>query len=105
MIDSTLVERCEFSYHTGRNPLQTKGGIVRVQIEDALVLSKWGMQVKEANGNTVRMSILSSARAAIGYYGVMVETKSKDSSGEESLYRYKHEEQICILFNAWCLGN
>ena len=94
-----------FYSHTGKNPQQNKGGIVRVQIRDALVLSKWGMQVKEANGNTVRMSILSSARAAIGYYGVMVETKSKDSSGEESLYRYKHEEQICILFNAWCLGN
>ncbi|KAJ7377337.1 hypothetical protein OS493_029696 [Desmophyllum pertusum] len=88
---------------TGKNPQQNKGGIVRVQIRDALVLSKWGMQVKEANGNTVRLSIMSSAQAAIGYYDVMVETKSKDSSGEESLYRYKHEEQICILFNAWCL--
>lgn len=70
---------------------------MRVEIRDALVLSKWGMQVKEANGNTVRLSIMSSANAAIGYYDVMVETRSKDSSGDEALYRYKHEEQIFYL--------
>ena len=63
------------------------------------------MQVKEADGETVQLSIMSSAQAAIGYYDVIVETKSKDSSGEESLHRYRHEEQICILFNAWCKGN
>ena len=62
------------------------------------------MQVKEANGKTVRLSIMSSAQAAIGYYDVIVETKSKDSAGEKSMHRYKHEEQICILFNAWCKG-
>lgn len=94
-----------FYFCAGKNPKQNKGGIVRIQIQDALILSKWGMQIKEANGNTVRLSIMSSAQASIGYYDVMVETKSKDSSGEESLHRFKHQEQICILFNAWCLGN
>ncbi|XP_078360106.1 protein-glutamine gamma-glutamyltransferase K-like, partial [Oculina patagonica] len=88
---------------TGKNPQQSKrGGIVRVQKQDTLILSKWGWQVKEANGNTVRLSVMSSSQAAIGYYDVMVETKSKDSTGEQSLHRHKHEEQICILFNAWC---
>ncbi|XP_078360115.1 protein-glutamine gamma-glutamyltransferase K-like isoform X2 [Oculina patagonica] len=102
---------------TGKNPQQNKGGVVRVEIQDGeLIHSKWGMRMspkkpvemgnantsEEANGNTVHLSIMSSAQAAIGYYDVMVETKSKDSSGEESLHRHKHEEQICILFNAWC---
>lgn len=91
---------------TGKNPKENKGGIVRVKIRDTLIVSKWGMHVnEEADGKTVRLSIMSSAQAMIGYYDVMVETKSKDSSGEESLHRHKHEEQICILFNAWCLGN
>ena len=89
---------------TGKNPKQSKRGIVRIRVRDTLILSKWGMQVKEANGKTVRLSIMSSAQAAIGYYDVIVETKSKDSSGEKSLHRYKHEEKICILFNAWCKG-
>lgn len=93
-----------FCSRTGKKPQQNKGGIVRVEIRDAVLASKWGMQVKETNGNTVCLSIMSSAQATIGYYDVMVETKSKDSSGEESLHRHKHEEQICILFNAWCRG-
>ena len=93
-----------FYSRTGKNPKQNKGGIVRVEIRDALIASKWRMQVIETDGNTVRLSITSSAQAMIGHYDVMVETKSKDSSGEESLHRHKHEEQICILFNAWCPG-
>ena len=93
-----------FYSSTGKTPKQNKGSIVRVEIRDALVVSKWGMQVKKTNRNTVRLSITSSAQAMIGYYDVIVETKSKDSSGEESLHRHKHEEQICILFNAWCPG-
>ena len=63
------------------------------------------MQVKEANGNTVRLSIMSAAKAIIGPYQVMIETKSKDSSGEVSMSRYKHEKEIYILFNVWCSGN
>ena len=79
---------------------------MRVKIRDQLVSSKWGMQVKQTNGNTVRLLVMPSVNAAIGYYELMVETKSKDSSGDVSPYRYKHEEeQICILFNAWCQGN
>ena len=98
-----------FDSHTGKNPTQNKRGIVRVQIGEVKNL-KWGMQVKkqegeQASGNTVQLSIMSSAQASIGYYDVMVETKSKDSSGEESLHRFKHQEQICMLFNAWCKGN
>ena len=63
------------------------------------------MQVKEANGSTVRLSIMSSAKAIIGRYEIFIETKHKESSGEASFFRYKHEEQICLLFNAWCSGN
>ena len=91
---------------TGNNPKENKGGIqVRVAIQkEALIPSTWGMQVKKDNGDKVHLSIMSSAQASIGYYDVIVETKSKDSSGEESLHRHKHKEQICILFNAWCPG-
>ncbi len=83
--------------HAEKNSYQDKVVVVRVEKRDTLLLSKWGMQVKEANGNTVRLSVMSSAQAAIGYYDVMVETKSKDSSGVTSLYQCKNGEQICFM--------
>ena len=63
------------------------------------------MQIKEANGKTIRLSIMSAAKPITGRYKVFIETKSKDSSGEMAMSRYKFEGQICILFNAWCAGN
>ena len=73
---------------------------------DALTPKKWGMQVKEAHGNTVRLSVMPSAvKAIIGRYEVFIETKRKGLPDEKSMSRYKHEEKICILFNAWCAGN
>ena len=63
------------------------------------------MQIKEAGGNTVRLSIMPPANAITGQYEIFIETKSKNSSGEILTYRYKHEEQFYILFNAWCAGN
>ncbi|KAJ7377341.1 hypothetical protein OS493_029700 [Desmophyllum pertusum] len=87
---------------TGKRPQESKGSIVRVAFRDSLTPTQWGMQVREANGSTVHLSIISSAKAIICRYEVFIETKSKNSSGETSLFRYKHEEQICVLFNAWC---
>ena len=78
---------------------------MRVAFRDSLSPKQWGMQVKEASGSTVRLSIMSSAKVVIGRYEMFIETKRKEASEEESLFRYKHEEQICVLFNAWCPGN
>ena len=89
----------------GKRPQESKGSIVRVAVGESLSPKHWGMQVKEASGSTVHLSIMSSAKAIIGRYEVFIETKHKGASGEESLFRYKHEEQICVLFNAWCSGN
>ena len=83
--------------YADRNSNENKAVVVRVEVRDALLLSKWGMQVKETNGNRVRLSIMSSAQAAIGCYDVMVETKSKNSSQEASLYRCKNGERICFI--------
>lgn len=87
---------------TGKRPQESKGSIVRVAVGESLSPKHWGMQVKETSGSTVHLSIMSSAKAIIGRYEVFIETKRKGASGEESLFRYKHEELICILFNAWC---
>lgn len=76
---------------------QKKVAIVRVEFCNALLRWKWGMQIKEANGNTVRPSVMSSVQATVGYYSVRVETKSQDSFGETSLYQLKNGQQICFM--------
>lgn len=65
----------------------------------------WGVQIKENNGNTVRLSIMPAANAIIGQYEMFIETKSTDSSGEKFVHRFQHKEHLYILFNAWCTGN
>lgn len=99
------ISSCAIVSLLGKRPQESKGSIVRVAFLDSLSPKQWGMQVKEASGSTVSLSIMSSAKAIIGRYEMFIETKRKEVSEEESLFRYKHEEQICILFNAWCSGN
>ncbi|KAJ7377340.1 hypothetical protein OS493_029699 [Desmophyllum pertusum] len=85
-------------FATDKNPHQNEAFTARVEIQDVLLLSKWGMQVKEASGNTVCLSVMSSAQAMIGCYDVKVETKRKGScSGEISQYRCKNGEQIWFM--------
>ena len=85
------------SYSSDKNCDQKKVDIVRVEFCKALLRSKWGMQIKEANGNTVRLSVMSSDQAMVGYYNVRVETKSKDSFSETSLYQLKNGQKICFM--------
>ena len=76
---------------------QKEVATVRVEFLNTLLTSKWGMQIKEANGNTVRLSVMSSAQAVPGYYNVRVETKSQDCFGATSLYQLKNGQQICFI--------
>ncbi|XP_044172824.1 protein-glutamine gamma-glutamyltransferase K-like isoform X1 [Acropora millepora] len=87
---------------TGKRPLESKGSLKRVTVQDSLTPMTWGMQIKENNGNTVRLSIMPAATAIIGQYEMSVETKSTDSSGEKFIHRFQHKEHLYILFNAWC---
>ena len=85
------------SYSSDKNSEQKTVGIVRVEFCNALLRSKWGMQIKEVNGSTVRVSVVSSHQATAGCYSVRVETKSQDSFGETSLYQLKNGQQICFV--------
>lgn len=76
-----------------------------MSIQDRLTTNQWGMQVTEASGNTVHLSIMSSAKSITGRYDVLIETNSTASSGDDSLFRHKVEEQIFVLFNPWCSGD
>ena len=63
------------------------------------------MQIKQVSGKTVRLEVMPSAKALIGQYEVFVETRMTDAAGKKVVFRYKDDDKICVLFNAWCEGN
>lgn len=53
---------------------------------------------------TANIRVMTRADAIVGQYGLFVETVAKD---EENVFhcRYKHEDDIFLLFNPWAPGN
>jgi len=98
------------SHFAGSRPQESKGSISRAVIQDNHDLdpAHWGMKISKVSGKTVRLTIMPSAKAIIGDYEVYVETKmapsENDTSGKKLICKYKDNEKLCILFNAWCKG-
>ena len=86
----------------GSRPQESKGSIVRVAIHEILNPVTWGMKIKQISGKTLHLTIMPSAKALIGQYEVFVETKMADD--KKSVFRYKDDHKVCVLFNAWCKG-
>ncbi len=62
------------------------------------------MEKVDVCDDTVKASVAPFPRAIIGSYDVYVETKV-EVDGEEKINRYElEEEDIYVLFNAWCKG-
>lgn len=88
---------------TGSRPQESKGSLYRTVIRDTLVSTQWGMKIKHVSGKSVRLTVMPSAKAIIGHYEVYVDTKEVDTSGKKvNPVKYKNDEGLCILFNAWC---
>lgn len=93
------------SYFAGSRPQESKGSISRAVIQDNyLDPAQWGMKISKVSGKTICLTIMPSAKAIIGDYEVYVETKMVDTSGKKLVCKYKDNEKLCILFNAWCKG-
>lgn len=93
------------SHFAGSRPQESKGSISRAVIQDNhLDPAHWGMKISKVSGKTIRLTIMPSAKAMIGDYEVYVETKMLDTSGKKLICKYKDNEKLCILFNAWCKG-
>ena len=81
--------------------------MIRVAATDDLTTSRWGMKIKHAQEKTVCLTVMSSAKAFVGKYDLYVETRIKsdaEDSGDQLEFRYKHKEEMIVLFNAWCKG-
>jgi len=62
------------------------------------------MKIKQISGKTVRLTVMPSAKAIISEYEVFVETKMTDAAGKKLVFRYKDDDKVSVLFNAWCKG-
>lgn len=62
------------------------------------------MKIKQISGNTMHLVVMPSAKALIGQYEVFVETKMTNAAGKKKVFRYKDDDTVCVLFNAWCKG-
>ena len=52
----------------------------------------------------MHLVVMPSAKALIGQYEVFVETKMTNAAGKKIVFRYKDDDTVCVLFNAWCKG-
>lgn len=87
---------------TGRRPQESKGSVIRALLRQTLSTTQWGIKVKQVSGKTVRFTVMPSAKAMIGQYEVFVETIMNDADGSKLVFRYKDDDKVCVLFNAWC---
>lgn len=94
------IDVIQLQFVIGSRPQESKGSIVRVAIQEILTPAKWGMKVKQISGKTLQLTVMPSAEALIGQYEVFVETKMTDD--EKPVFKYKDDDTICVLFNAWC---
>ena len=88
----------------GRRPQESKGSVIRALLRQTLSTTQWGIKVKKVSGKTVSFTVMPSAKAMIGQYEVFVETIMKDADGRKLVFRYKDDDKVCVLFNAWCKG-
>ncbi|KAK5859695.1 hypothetical protein PBY51_021228 [Eleginops maclovinus] len=84
---------------TGPLPLVSKGTHVIVPLVDHLEDERWEAKIVEQNGNKIKLSVNSPARAVIGLYGLTVTTSTLKG---EAANTFNSTKNIVMLFNPWC---
>ncbi|XP_069113244.1 protein-glutamine gamma-glutamyltransferase K-like isoform X2 [Argopecten irradians] len=98
----------QMKFRTGLNPLAPRGTEVIINIdEDGNKInnsSKWQARVaSKMPAQTLDIEIYSPYDCIVGKWDMHVYTISKDKrGGGKKKLHYKHDEDIFILFNAWC---
>ncbi|XP_050399460.1 protein-glutamine gamma-glutamyltransferase 4 isoform X1 [Patella vulgata] len=87
---------------TGARPQQSKGTVIPVVGNETIDPNGWGYKMVLDNGKYVTLRIRSSASAIMGRYQLFIDTVHKRQKDGPEKYRYKHPDDIYILFNPWC---
>lgn len=98
------------SLSLGCGPKESKGTLIRVPVNRDREFARdvWLARFtqRQNDGETVtRVQITPPANAIVGRYNLFVETKTNANDSEKpEIFRYKHPEEIIVLFNPWCRG-
>ncbi|KAL3054828.1 hypothetical protein OYC64_017710 [Pagothenia borchgrevinki] len=92
-------DKLHLDLKTGPLPLVSKRTHVIIPLVDHLEDERWEAKIVEQNGNKIKLSVNSPARAVIGLYGLTVTTST---SKGEAANTYNSDKNIVMLFNPWC---
>ncbi|KAK7114916.1 protein-glutamine gamma-glutamyltransferase 4-like isoform X1 [Littorina saxatilis] len=90
---------------TGSRPLQSKGSVVSVRkLEDALP-GDWSYEISSVMERSVTLKVTSAANAIVGRYEMFIDSIHQPIEGEAEKHRYKHPDDIYLVFNPWNEGD
>lgn len=86
---------------TGSRPLQSKGSVVSVRKAGETLPGDWSYEICSVMDRAVTLSVTSAANAIVGRYEMFIDSIHTPSGGEVEKHRYKHPDDIYLIFNPW----
>lgn len=87
---------------TGSRPLQSKGSVVSVRKSSEALALDWTFEISSVMERAVTLNVTSAPDAIVGRYEMFIDSIHKPADGgEEEKHRYKHPDDIYIIFNPW----
>ncbi|XP_025115118.1 protein-glutamine gamma-glutamyltransferase K-like isoform X2 [Pomacea canaliculata] len=86
---------------TGSRPLQSKGSVVSVRQVSEAHAGDWNYELVSVVDRAVTLKVISTPKAIVGRYEMFIDTFHKGGEGEVEKHRYKHPDDIYIIFNPW----
>ncbi|XP_072219262.1 protein-glutamine gamma-glutamyltransferase K [Leuresthes tenuis] len=92
-------DKMHMDLKTGSLPVVSKGTHVIIPLVEHLEDERWEAKITKQDGNKIKLSVNSPARAVIGLYGLTVTTSSLKG---DSATTHNSSKNIVMLFNPWC---
>uniref|UniRef100_A0A673XAR5 Protein-glutamine gamma-glutamyltransferase K n=1 Tax=Salmo trutta TaxID=8032 RepID=A0A673XAR5_SALTR len=92
-------DKLHLDLKTGPLPMVSKNTHVIIQLVEELEDDRWEAKIVERNGNRIKLSVNSHAKAVIGQYKLTVTVESPKG---ESATTHDPRKDIVMLFNPWC---
>ncbi|XP_052818913.1 hemocyte protein-glutamine gamma-glutamyltransferase-like [Mya arenaria] len=88
-------------FQFGKYPLASSGSYVELVLSDKDVKSEWGAWMESREEKVTSIQVVTPPTVYVGKWTLSVDIiKRKDA--KITIYRYKHEKPIYVLFNPWC---
>ncbi|XP_041375908.1 hemocyte protein-glutamine gamma-glutamyltransferase-like isoform X2 [Gigantopelta aegis] len=99
-------DQIHLKFVTGSRPLQSKGSVVSVNKTESPSKTEWGFSIVEILEKGVTLKVSSAPDSIVGRYQLFIDTEHCGANQTEpEKYRYKHPDDIYLIFNPWCEGD